>query len=604
MFKLSKKIKLVIWDLDETFWKGTLSEGGIEYRQDNHDFIIELTNRGIVNSISSKNDFSNVKKELQKFNIWEYIVFPSIDWQPKGQMVKQIISKMNLRAENVLFLDDNLLNLNEVEFMNKGINLAHPDHLKEVMSSEYLIGKDDSSHSRLLQYKILENKVIDFESSTGSNIDFLKDSNIIVNLNYDCMNEIDRIYELVERTNQLNYTKLRDSKEILLDKISDTNNKSGYISVKDKYGEYGIVGFYLIINEKLEHFLFSCRILNMYIETWLYKKIKAPKLNIIGEVAAQLNIEQDTAFISELCNVNFNAINSKDVRVEDNELNNNILLMGGCDLDQVVYYLNSNKIETEFNYVNKNNLNVHKDHTYLIKQFTNYNKEFNEVIKNIPVLSIDDINLKINTNNWDIMIFSPLNDYSRGLYKHKKTGFILPFDAFNIDWTDETNWLELPKHLTALPISFLKNLKNNFEFMGSITPCDFSNNIQWLINNYENKKFIFLNGSIIKLDNIKPWEKDMDKRHIEMNQVLYEIESKNDNVFLVDIPKIINGESDYHTDNIRHYNKILYKKIADTIVQILKEKIGIKKITSSSIQSVFFKKLYRKVNYQFKKFKK
>ena len=26
---LTKNIKLVIWDLDETFWKGTLSEEGI-----------------------------------------------------------------------------------------------------------------------------------------------------------------------------------------------------------------------------------------------------------------------------------------------------------------------------------------------------------------------------------------------------------------------------------------------------------------------------------------------------------------------------------------------------------------------------------------------
>ena len=29
----AEKVRLVIWDLDETFWRGTLTEGGIEYVQ-------------------------------------------------------------------------------------------------------------------------------------------------------------------------------------------------------------------------------------------------------------------------------------------------------------------------------------------------------------------------------------------------------------------------------------------------------------------------------------------------------------------------------------------------------------------------------------------
>ena len=35
------KIKLVIWDLDETFWKGTLSEEGIEVIEKNILIIIQ-----------------------------------------------------------------------------------------------------------------------------------------------------------------------------------------------------------------------------------------------------------------------------------------------------------------------------------------------------------------------------------------------------------------------------------------------------------------------------------------------------------------------------------------------------------------------------------
>ena len=50
------KIKLVIWDLDETFWKGTFSEGNVEIPDRNRNLLALLTDIGIVNSICSKND--------------------------------------------------------------------------------------------------------------------------------------------------------------------------------------------------------------------------------------------------------------------------------------------------------------------------------------------------------------------------------------------------------------------------------------------------------------------------------------------------------------------------------------------------------------------
>ena len=76
------KTKLIIWDLDDTFWKGTLSEGGISFIADNLRLLEELTTKGIMNSICSKNDALSVKSEfLMKGYIkqWQLFVFPSIN---------------------------------------------------------------------------------------------------------------------------------------------------------------------------------------------------------------------------------------------------------------------------------------------------------------------------------------------------------------------------------------------------------------------------------------------------------------------------------------------------------------------------------------------
>ena len=51
-----EKIKMIIWDLDETFWKGTLSEEDVMIPEENRSLIRKLTDAGIVNCICSKND--------------------------------------------------------------------------------------------------------------------------------------------------------------------------------------------------------------------------------------------------------------------------------------------------------------------------------------------------------------------------------------------------------------------------------------------------------------------------------------------------------------------------------------------------------------------
>jgi FkbH-like protein len=569
---LNNKIKIVIWDLDDTFWLGTISEGAVTASAQNIAMVKELTRRGIINSISSKNDFEVVKRKLEDLRVWDYFVFPQISWDPKGKIICDLLDSLNLRADNALFIDDNPLNLQEALFFSPKLNVCLPEHIGALLENGYLKGKDDSNHTRLAQYKNLEKKQQDIAKSTLSNIDFLKESDIKVQIKTDSLNELERIHELVERTNQLNYTKNRVSLQELRLQISDNESTTGYVTVTDKYGDYGISGFFLVKNKELIHFLFSCRTMNMFIESWVYKQIGSPQLQISGEVAIQLDTTADLSFINKTEN---NALIRRGGQMAGDK---KMLMFGGCDLDQVVYYLNYDQMYTEFNYVNSQNLNIHKDHTILIKQFKQLTSEQLQIISRIPVLDVNDVSIKIYTINWDVLLFSPLNDYSRGLYRHRDSGFILPFDAFNIDWTDEANWQNLPRHLSALPLDFLKFLKKEFDFLGPISPEAFRENINWLLDTFSDKKFIFLTGSEIDFEKGAPWEKNMHHRHILMNSVLRSFQTRK-NVKIIDVTQFIRSEADI-TDNIRHYTKIGYKRIADEVAVVanvwLNNKMGTK----------------------------
>ena len=292
-------VRLVVWDLDDTFWKGTLTEGGIEsFIPRHHDLVVKLARRGILSSICSKNDFDEVRRVLTGQGVWDYFVFPSIDWTAKAPRVRQLIADVQLRPQSVLFLDDNPSNLAEVAALAPGVQTAGPELIDRLWMSAETLGKDDSSLSRLAQYKLLERKALDQNHTQGDVAEFLRQSDIRVTIDTDVESNLDRAIELIKRTNQLNFTKrdLPDDLELarrtLREDISQFHRQAGLVRVVDKYGDYGFVGFYMMqalhgFSNTL-HFCFSCRTLGMGVERWVYREIGRPQFHVAGKVVANL----------------------------------------------------------------------------------------------------------------------------------------------------------------------------------------------------------------------------------------------------------------------------------------------------------------------------
>lgn len=294
------KIKLVIWDLDNTLWDGIISEGSVAIPETNKNLIRRLADMGVMNSICSKNDFDLSRARLEEEGLWELFVFPSINWEPKGQRVAAIIDNMGLRQENALFIDDNISNLEESRFYRENIATAVPGEIENLYKEALKRETTDKDHKRLKQYKVLEEKQTEKEKFS-SNIDFLYESSIELQISKDCLNRADRIEELILRTNQLNFTKLRSTKEELLDLLRDESFDCGYVNVRDKFGDYGIAGFYALNkNEnRLVHFCFSCRVLGMGIEQYVYNTLNRPSLTINGEVRSSLSSKDVPGWINK-----------------------------------------------------------------------------------------------------------------------------------------------------------------------------------------------------------------------------------------------------------------------------------------------------------------
>ena len=542
------KVKLLIWDLDETFWKGTLSEEDVCPISENIKIVKELVDRGIMNSIVSKNDPQKAIEVLKSWNIFDLFVFPRISWQPKGEIVYKLLNEMKLRAENVVFVDDNPSNIAEVEYYNKGICCIYPEELSELLSCPACKGKDDKQHLRLQQYHNME-KQSEARTHYSSNEDFLRSSHIKIQICYDCLNVEDRIYELIERTNQLNYTKNRCSLEKLHRILQDKMTESRYIKVKDDYGDYGIIGFYSLRQNELIHFLFSCRTLGLGVEHYIYKKLGCPKVEVVGDVASPLYPLQDVDWIEQ---VNYE---KEDVAIDKHY---SMLLVGGCDLEQTKLYLQGDfSIDTEFATVIKGNEIRTSDTCSLVNTL-----ELNDVIKKeistyLPFMDYDiTFGTKMFEGRYDVIVLSVVDDYIRGMYRHNVDKYYVGFGGY----FDQENAFAM------YPSGDFSYFEKNFTFVGKEDARTFEKNLKFIIDNIPRSTFILLiNG--IDLD-VSDWiGKDRVDRNIEMNMVVDKVVEEYPNVSLIDMRKIVTSKTMLNKHDNRHFNRQVYYNLAKMIIE-------------------------------------
>lgn len=605
-----KKIKLVVWDLDEVFWKGTLSEEGVQIIESNLELVKTLTDRGIMNSIVSKNDFEQAKAKLTELGVWDYFIFPTIEWSPKGQSIKSLIDSAQLRDENVLFIDDNHLNLKEAQFYNPELHVKDENFIGEILDHEAFVGKDDASHSRLAQYRILEKKAEEKEHFSD-NLAFLESSDIQIEIYQDLNEHKDRIFELLDRTNQLNYTKIRSSLAEISALLEDEHLECALIRAKDRYGDYGMVGFYSLDKRSntLGHFVFSCRILNLGVAQYMYAKLKFPQLNIVPEVAETLD-ESEPHWITEVTPSSQPIVDEKS---QSDEQKTKIFFKGGCDLSQMIFYLEGNNIDVqeETNYVAKNNFPIHQEHTQVLlaaSSLSAADKDYFTQSENAPFVDERYFDTNVFDLGYDCLVYSTLMDYTQDLYLHKEKKVLLPLGGYGPKWDDpkahdEIISLYQKQGFTYINDQQLTAFTEEYECVGQISPQDFVKNLQALRKKIPSHiPICFINGA--EIDSPASEEKTAKQRHILMNQALDSFIENSENTYLVDVREIVSSPSSL-TNNIRHYDRKSYGKIAERLLELFNQhlssdiqpdihwkaklSIGTKRILS------FFKKATRKV---------
>lgn len=300
-----KTKKALIFDCDNTLWKGVLGEEGVTGIQmsratkegnvfaDVQSIALSLHKQGVLLGVCSKNNPGDVDEVLGSHPDMqlrdENLAVRRVNWTDKVSNLKEIARELNIGLDSIVFVDDSSFEVNLVRSQLPEITVlkvpedlyAYPSFLRANCGLFYNLSATAEDARKTDMYKdqaqreASKMEFADMESylaSLGTRLTIHEDDEEIV----------PRMAQLSQKTNQFNLTTVRYTEADIAAFVRDELTHVFAFSVSDRFGDSGITGL-CVVKELKEHeavidtFLMSCRVLGRDVEyafmSWLIERL-------------------------------------------------------------------------------------------------------------------------------------------------------------------------------------------------------------------------------------------------------------------------------------------------------------------------------------------
>lgn len=282
---LRPALKAVVVDLDNTLYRGVLGEDGPEglVLTEGHRALQErlhqLAEEGFFVCAASKNEVEDVEKlfavrtdfPLKRDDFSKIVA----SWEPKPDSIRQIACFLNIDPESMVFLDDNIGELTAVQMVFPRIKLIlaeedgaatcraltnYPGLLKLNASMDDAKRKDDARANE--ERQTLQKQLTPEE--------YIRSLKVHLRFSYDVGEQISRISELSNKTNQFIFNYQRYTPTQVEERMASGRYTVAAISLSDKLSDSGLIGVCVGRTEadwvELEECFISCRALGRGID--------------------------------------------------------------------------------------------------------------------------------------------------------------------------------------------------------------------------------------------------------------------------------------------------------------------------------------------------
>jgi FkbH-like protein len=283
--------KVLALDCDNTLWGGVVGEDGIENIQLGEDFpgrcyrkfqydLLNLKNSGIILCLLSKNNLEDVKEVFETHDgmvlKWEDITSSRINWDNKARNLQSLAAELNLGIDSFIFVDDSekeiaemIKTLPEVKSIQLPTNLEDLPSIFEGISSlnPLYITREDVGRSKMMRAEKDRAELL----TQFDELEFLSQLNLELDISVINAQDVERVSQLVAKTNQFNLTTKRFSANELNDFLVSSHKGAVVARLRDRFGDYGLIGVVFLENLEsavvnVSNFIVSCRALGRGVE--------------------------------------------------------------------------------------------------------------------------------------------------------------------------------------------------------------------------------------------------------------------------------------------------------------------------------------------------
>ncbi|MGB7605871.1 MAG: amino acid adenylation domain-containing protein [Lutisporaceae bacterium] len=278
--------KVIAVDCDNALWHGICGEDGalgvkIEKPYEAlQKLLIRKHEEGMLVVLCSKNNEADVLEVFDKHPDMllkkEQLAGWQINWRTKSENVKQLAEEMNLGIDSFIFIDDSPTECLDMMKNNPQVLTLQlpeePQQIEQYLKHVWAFDKEKVTEEDKIRTKLyqVEKQRKEIQSSSFTLDEFLKELKLEVCINNMEKEQISRVSQLTQRTNQFNLSTVRRTEEEVEALFNNPNTKCWTIEVEDKFGEYGLTGVVVIENRRgglfMDTFLLSCRVLGRGIE--------------------------------------------------------------------------------------------------------------------------------------------------------------------------------------------------------------------------------------------------------------------------------------------------------------------------------------------------
>jgi len=310
---LGRAKKLIILDLDDTLWGGTVGDVGWENLQlGGHDAEGEalvdfqkglkaLEKRGIMLGIVSKNDETIAREAIQKHPsmILQEADFVGwrINWQDKAQNVQELTQELNIGLQSVVFIDDSSAERARVREALPDVlvpewpenKMLYPRTLMSLGCFEAGVrSAEDVGRTRMY---IEERRREEARTSAASMGDWLAALQLKVTVEPFARANAQRTVQLLNKTNQMNLRTRRMPESELALWATQDGHELWVFTVSDRFGSYGLTGIagFAVEAQRAEitDFILSCRVMGRQVEeTMLHVIVERARVLGVRTIAA------------------------------------------------------------------------------------------------------------------------------------------------------------------------------------------------------------------------------------------------------------------------------------------------------------------------------